>query len=157
MTAAAQTCMEIDATGLVQLLEHQQVLYRRLRFLADRQRALVMMEDHQPLLDLLSERQKLVDGLAALAGQMAPYRSGWAQLYRGMDESLKRRVTTLLEEVNASLAAILQSDGRDTAMIEARKQCVAQQLSSAGDGYRASAAYARTGSDGPAAATLAEG
>lgn len=157
MAAPAQTSMADDMIGLVQLLEHQRVLYRRLRFLADRQRTLVMMEDPEPLLDLLSERQKLVDALAALVAQMAPYRSRWAQLYREMDEGSKRIVTSLLEEVNTSLAAILQSDGRDTATMEARKQRVAEQLASAGDGYRASTSYARTGLSGPKATTLAEG
>ncbi|HUN81429.1 MAG TPA: hypothetical protein VMV81_07965 [Phycisphaerae bacterium] len=140
MNTPADSAMNVAA--LVQLLEHQRVLYRRLRLLADRQRALVMAEDSAALILLLSERQTLVDGLVHLTSQMAPYRSRWTQLFQGMDDSARMQVTALLEEVNGSLSAILASDSRDTTTLKARRDSAAQQLSSIGEGSRASAAYA---------------
>jgi len=145
-----------EVATLVQLLEHQRSLYRRLRMLAERQRSLVMMDDHRPLLDLLAERQKLVDGLVSLVSQMAPYRSRWTQIYQELDEGSRRRVTLLLEEVNASLSSILQSDSHDTAALMARKDHMAQQISTMNAGRHASAAYAVAGSAGQMLMTDAE-
>ena len=135
------TCSGIDVTALVQLLEHQRVLYRRLRLLADRQRTLVLADDSGALLELLAERQRLVDGLVHLTSQMAPFRTRWTQLYQEMEEPARRQVTSLLEEVNGSLGSILASDSHDTATLKARRDSTAQQLSALGDSARAGAAY----------------
>lgn len=138
-----KTCSEIDVTALVQLLEHQRVLYRRLRLLAERQRTLVVADESNSLLELLGERQRLVDGLVQLTSQMAPYRTRWTQLYQEMEETARRQVTSLLEEVNGSLSSILSSDSNDTATLMARRDSVGQQLGVLGESARAGAAYAR--------------
>jgi hypothetical protein len=152
--------MECESTqcvaALVKLLEEQRTYYRRLRILADRQRTLVMMDDAGPLLDLLAERQRAVDALAALMARMAPYRSRWTQLYRDLDDASRRQVTDLLEEVNGSIGSILQSDSQDTATLQARQQGRAEQLSTICAGQRAGAAYASAGSVAAAAFTVAE-
>lgn len=141
MNAQAAT----NVAELVRLLEHQRTLYRRLRLLGDRQRALVTMDDAQGLLELLSERQQLVDGLVGLTARMAPFRTGWTQLYQEMDEFSKKRITSLLEEVNGSLGSILSSDSCDTATLKARRETTAHQLSGLGAGIRAGAAYTSAG------------
>lgn len=139
-------CSDFDVAALVQLLEHQRVLYRRLRLLADRQRALVLAEDSNSLIELLSERQQLVDGLVHLTSKMAPFRSRWTQLFQQMDDTARRQVTTLLEEVNGSLSAILTCDSNDTATLKARRDSAAQQLSTMGENARAGAAYSERSS-----------
>jgi len=135
-----------EALELVQLLEHQRTLYRRLRVLAERQRALVMMDDAQPLVALLSERQRLVDGLVALSARMAPYRSRWTEIYSSMAEPARRNVSELLEEVNTSLSAILAGDRQDTATLCARRQDAAWRMSAMDAGSRAVSAYSSSAS-----------
>jgi hypothetical protein len=133
-----------DVTELVQLLEHQRTLYRRLRTLADRQRTMIVQDDVQPLLSLLSERQKLVDGLVGLGRRLAPFREHWPATYGTLDEPTRRQVSELLEEANTALGSILQCDRHDTATLSARRQDVANQLSSMDGGARVGAAYAAT-------------
>lgn len=137
-----------EIPALLGLLEHQRTLHRCLRVLAHRQHALVVADDHQPLLDVLAERQRLVDGLVGLTSKMAPYRQRWTQLYGELDEPTRRRVSALLEEVNGSLNAILQGEGRDTALLHARRETTAQQRSNMDSGRRGHAAYAAGGATG---------
>jgi hypothetical protein len=134
-----------DCSQLLELLNHQKVLYRRLRLLAERQKALVVQDDAQPLLALLSERQKLVDGLVSLSGQLARYRESWPDFYSKLDAATRGRVSELLEEANSALGMILQSDRRDTAALAARRHQVADRMNAVEAGYRASSAYASAG------------
>ncbi|MFQ5501913.1 MAG: hypothetical protein ACE5EQ_06380, partial [Phycisphaerae bacterium] len=70
---------KLNGDRLVSLLQHQQTLYRQLRLLADRQKALVVRDDTESLLTLLAERQRLVDGLVGLNAQLAPFRENWTE------------------------------------------------------------------------------
>jgi hypothetical protein len=141
MSAITNTGGRMDALELVRLLETQQGQFHRLHLLADRQRALVLAEDHQPLLDLLGERQRLVDDLVNLTGRLAPYRARWTELYQALDDSMRRHVTQLLEEVNGSLGMILQRDQQDTTLLKARRDSAATQIAVLEDKSRAHTAY----------------
>src|SRR5262249_16506136 len=74
----AQTVVGMDPRELIRLLERQRDVFQHLRSLADRQRALVEQDDPQPLLVLLSERQRLVEDLNRCNSLLAPYRRNWA-------------------------------------------------------------------------------
>lgn len=136
---------DIELKELVQLLEHQRVLFARLRGLADRQKALVIQDDPQPLLNLLSERQRLVDGLVGLNARLGPYRSRWTTIYSGLDESRRRHVAELLEESNSALSIILQSDNHDTATLQARRHDMVNRLDALDNHSRAATAYTTVG------------
>lgn len=140
----------LSAARFLELMRHQRTLYRRLRFLAERQQALVCDGAGEALLSVLAERQRLVDGLMGLGARLAPYREHWTEFYASLDEVVRHEVAEMLEEVNQSLGLILQSDSRDSALLTARKQAVADELSGCGAAGRASAAYAaaRSGSAG---------
>ena len=140
--AAAQNLNEIAM--LIQLLEHQRALYRRLRQLADRQQTLVLADDHQPLLELLAERQRLVDALVSLSARMAPIRERYVEISAGMDASTQQNVAELVREANDSLSAILQNDARDTATLNARREQTSQQLTALNNAGRVGAAYRAT-------------
>ncbi len=127
---------------LLKLLSHQRTLYRRLRSLAERQKALVMSDDVSPLLSLLTERQRLVDGLTRLNARLAPFRKRWPEIYGLLDEATRRRVSEMLEEANASLGAILAGDGRDCTALSARREHAANRLTRLDARRRASDAYA---------------
>ena len=131
----------LEAARLLDLLKKQNGLYRRLRMLTDRQRALVAEDDVQPLLSLLAERQQVVDGLVGVNQQLAPFRANWSGRYDRFDEGTRRRVAEFLEEANASLGLILQSDQQDSATLSAKRMDVAERLAGAETGSRASAAY----------------
>lgn len=134
-----------EAARLMQLLDRQRVLYRRLRILTERQRALVIQEDSQALLTLLADRQKLVDELMSLNNELTAFRRDWTNVYSRLDEPSRRRVAEMLEEANVSLGAILQSDSRDSATLSARRQEIADRMVAVDSGSRAGAAYAAAG------------
>ncbi len=135
----------LDEQRMIELLRHQQVLYRRLRQLSDRQKQLVMREDAEGLLEILSERQRLVDGLVGLSGLLAPFRERWSEIYGKLEEPRRREVAELLEEANQSLGSILSSDSTDSATLTARKQGMASELAGYSAAGRATAAYASAG------------
>ncbi len=129
----------------MELMRHQRTLYRRLRFLAQQQQALVHDGAGEALMSVLAERQRLVDGLMGLGARLAAYRQQWTQFYSGLSEGVRQEIADMLEEVNQSLGLILQSDNRDSATLTARRHAVARELTGCGAGGRASAAYATAG------------
>ncbi len=137
--------VEQNVGRVIELLRHQRTLYRKLRSLAERQKSLVVSDDASALIGLLAERQRLVDGLVQLNVQLAPYRENWTEFYQGLGEPQRVEVSDLLEEVNASLGAILRDDARDTAMMTARRERMAIELGEIGGSRKAHAAYARSG------------
>lgn len=142
------TGKQADDARLVDLLKQQNELYRRLRVLADRQKTLVTEDEVQPLLVLLAERQRLVDGLVELNRQLAPYRADWTARYGRLDPATRKQVAALLEEANAALGTVLQGDQRDSAALEARRQDLGGRLSKTDAANRASMAYASAGGRG---------
>ncbi|MCB9851828.1 MAG: flagellar protein FliT [Phycisphaerales bacterium] len=138
----SETTAEQSVARVIELLRHQRTLYRKLRSLADRQKSLVVSDDAGALIQLLAERQRLVDGLVQLNAKIAPYRQNWTDFYQGLSETQRVEVSELLEEVNASLGAILRDDARDTAMMTARRERMAIELGEIGGSRRAHAAYA---------------
>ncbi len=139
---------KLDGSRLLELLEQQRSLYRRMRALTERQRSLVVRDDTQPLLKLLADRQKLVDELVKLNEDMAGFRRDWTNIYNSLDEASRERVSELLEEANSSLGAILQSDSKDSETLSARKQSVGDRLLGSAAAGRASAAYAASNASG---------
>lgn len=132
----------LNESRLIELLTHQRSLYRKLKMLAERQQALVTRDDTEALLKLLSERQKLVDGLVKLNEQIAPYRQEWSNFFGALSTEKRDEISDLLEEVNASLGAILKNDARDTAVMNVRRERVSSDIGHVDGGRRATAAYA---------------
>ena len=130
-----------DTKRLIKLLEFQRTLYRRLRALMGRQKALVTQDDTQPLLALLAERQKLVDGLVGLNGKLAVYRQRWTEVYGSLDEASRQYVSEMLEEANTALGAVLQNDAKDTSTLSVRHHTMADRVAAVDSTSRTIAAY----------------
>lgn len=135
-----------DETRLLALLEEQRGLYDRLRLLSERQRNLISGDRPEMLLDILRDRQLLVNALARVNESLSPYRRSWESIYAGLSAEVRERVTTLLEEINSALRLILQSDQEDGALLAARKQSVSREIEEIGGARTANAAYARQSS-----------
>lgn len=136
---------DASIAALIELLGHQRTLYRRLRVLAERQRALVAADEVEPLIDVLAERQTLVDALVALNNRLAPYRRNWTEVYNRFDRQTRRTVSEMLEEANSTLGLVLRNDGQDCGTLSARRETTALQISSMNSGGRARSAYASAG------------
>ena len=136
---------QLTHAELKMLLGHQRTLFRRLSTLATRQRSLIVQDDARRLMELLAERQTLVDGLTGLSRRLAPYRENWTAMFASMDEGERREVSGLLEEANTALGTILRDDGRDCEALAAKRDEISQRLSERISVGAASGAYAASG------------
>ena len=145
---------QLDPDQLIALLEKQRDLYIKLRELSDKQRTMIAGDRPEMLLHILRDRQDLVTTLARLNGELAPFRRNWDALYTALPQERRERASGLLQEINGLLRVILRTDQEDSALLSARKQAVAAEISATTGGKAANAAYARqSGSGGDAAGT----
>jgi hypothetical protein len=132
-----------DSTKLVELLTRQRDLYRNLRELSEKQRALIAGDRPEMLLSILRERQDLVTALARLNEELGPYRQNWDTVHAALPEAQRNAASALVHEINALLRVILRTDQEDGALLSARKQAVGEQIADVTGGRTANAAYAR--------------
>ncbi|MBU0640563.1 MAG: flagellar protein FlgN [Planctomycetes bacterium] len=132
----------IDPQRLVALLTRQRDLYQQLRELSERQRSLISGNRPEMLLNILRDRQTLVNGLATLNEQLAPFRRGWDGMYAQLPEDTRDQASALLTQINELLRVILKTDQEDSALLAARKRAVASEMGALSSGRSANAAYA---------------
>jgi hypothetical protein len=144
-----QSTEQLVPEGLIRLLREQRDLYRRLQELSERQRRLISGDRPELLLNILRDRQTLVESLARINKQLSPYRRSWREIYDTLPERDRDTASGLLEEINGMLQTILKADKEDQALLSARKQAVANSVSDVSGGQIANAAYApRSAGDG---------
>ncbi len=136
-----------DAAGwrpaLFRLLGEQRIRLERLERLAERQAALIERGDTDGLLALLAERQPLVDELAGLTEEVQPYREAWAEVARALGPVDGERAMREAEWMESAAARLAERDRRDAAMLEARRDALAQEISAMPSARGAVAAYSR--------------
>lgn len=133
---------------VVTLLTLQRDLYSRLRGLSEQQRNLIETDRPEVLLQILTERQSIVNRLARLNEQLAPMRRTWDVTFAALPPETRSEVTGLLAEINTLLRSILTSDESDTAMLAARKHAIGSELQAIESRRSVAGAYSR--SAGPA-------
>lgn len=133
------------AEKLIELLTEQRNHYQRLRQLSEQQRSLICGDRPEQLLSILQERQLLVNALMRLNASLAPFRREWDEMYAALPEPSRHAAGLLLAEINTALQVILQNDHQDSALLAAKKQLVADELSELGGSRAAGAAYTRAG------------
>jgi len=130
------------AKALIGLLSEQCRLYRQLASLAEIQRGLIARNDTGRLLEVLSERQRLIDELQELASRTRPYQADWPGVRRRLEPEDVCRVDELVAEVNGSLKRIIDQDAADADLLAARKSATGQAMATVQAGRQAGAAYA---------------
>ena len=123
------------------LLGRQVRLYDQLQNLADKQRALIVNENTQPLLNILSQRQKLTQELTQLGKDMAPFREHWSEVRQNLREDERKLAEDLILKANDRLKTLLASDEQDAQMLKIRKQRVGTQIGSTTFNRKAMSAY----------------
>ena len=126
---------------LMDLFGRQLGLYRRLEQLADVQRKVIEIDDTRPLLQLLSERQKLTTALAELNAEITPYRERWSEVRQTLSAADGAALDGLVRETGDRLRRILENDAADTRLLAAKKNRMAQSLGELETGRRTLSAY----------------
>lgn len=133
-----------DSERLIKLLSRQRVLYQKLKELSERQRGMISGDRADLLLGILQERQGHVNELVLLNQQLSPFRRDWDQTLASLADDARERVSKLLAVINTLLSGILATDKEDGALLSARKQMVASELSGLSGGRIANQCYARS-------------
>ncbi len=134
----------VNPDRLLRLLESQRNCYRRLRELSLLQRSLISGDRPELLLNVLGDRQRIVNELAGLNEQLAPFRQDWEGVYESLPAEVRVRAGELLDEINGLLRVILQNDQEDSALLAARKESVRGALAQLDGGRHAQSAYRPT-------------
>lgn len=146
MTQQSETS---GAEGLLKLLRDQLALYRRLEQMSRGQRALVAQEDPQPLLALLSERQKVVDELVDLSRELAPIQKVFRDEPGMLGAEQRAAAESLHQQTGETLQNILDSDEEDGRLLAARKIQTAKRVQALVTSGQANAAYGMPGAATP--------
>ncbi len=144
----------LDAGHLIELLTKQRDLYRGLRDLSEKQRAMISGDRPELLLGILRDRQDLVTSLARLNEELGPYRRNWDATYSALPEAQRAQASEMLHEINDLLRKILRTDQEDGALLSARKQAVGAAIADTASGQAANSAYAKGGTSGPSSADM---
>jgi hypothetical protein len=113
---------------LIELLTQQSILYRQLRELSQKQTGLVDGSDPEALLKILAGRQRLIDRLKVITGELTPIRSDWQRVSAGLEPAQKREVGKLVSEVQSTLQDILARDEKDSQKLSDSKQQVFKEI-----------------------------
>ena len=135
-----------EAGDLLAVLTEQRDLYAQLSGLAEHQRLLIAGDEPKRLLEVLSQRQKLVDRLGLLADRLRPWQPQWRELRARLSEADQRRVDELVSETNRLLSAILEKDEADVQLLAERKASTAKAITGLKRSRQAGVAYAAASS-----------
>ena len=139
---------DVSADQLIGMLERQQELVDRLDRLAEGQIALIDAGASDELLELLGDRQRIMDELAAGQGGM----TGLAEVLRSGDdvaEGQRDRISRLVDEIGDRLSRIVNRDEQDRARLRTNRERTAREISGLRTARQAQHAYvnARTRSN----------
>lgn len=117
-----------SAAALVDALEQQRDLYRQLKDLSGRQATLIDTGQTEQLLEVLTQRQGLVERLGQLQDQAAQLRQDWPRLSQTLAQEQRDRVNRLVDEVESLLSAIIDQDEHDRQRLQRAKQRITSEL-----------------------------
>ena len=121
MTQATRQAGCEPAEDVLALLTEQCALCRQLSGLGDRQRSLIAANQPEELLEVLGQRQQIIDRLGNLSERIRPYQQDWARVRSHLDRDDGRRADELVSELNTHLAGILAGDKADAELLASRR------------------------------------
>lgn len=129
------------AEALIGLLEAQKALVDRLRPLAERQSALIDGGRPMELLDLLAQRQEIVDRLAGSDEALADLMRDLAAHWPLMPEGSRGRVRDLAARIDKEIEEVMRRDQSDGARLAAARDQRRGELAGLDASRQARSAY----------------
>ena len=130
-----------EVTEIDRLLERQHDLFRQLDGLSQRQSVLVTEGQTEALLEVLGDRQRLIDGIAETNAFLEPYRCRWDGVMSGLAEGTRSRMRMRLDAMALLADGIARRDEQDRLELERRRNAVAGELAQINRGRGAVSAY----------------
>jgi hypothetical protein len=127
---------------LNRLLEEQEALYAALDTMSREQGEHIHSEDTDALLGVLGRRQVVVDRLASVGAEFAPFKDKWPEMMARLDAASRTRFNERIDALASTVSAIAERDERDRAALEDRRGRIAGELDGVRRSRGAVAAYA---------------
>lgn len=125
-TAGASTSSDVSV--VLTALSEQVACYRTLARLAELQHEHVLNDHTEGLLDVLREREAVLDRAAELERTVGPVKREWAEVSRGLSGETRRAFESLFAETRSLLAQITAGDERDALAMQQRKLRIGEEL-----------------------------
>ena len=138
---------------VIDALHGQVDCYRRLSKLAQLQHEHVQQERTESLLDVLAQRQQVLDQLGALERVVAPAKRQWNEYLATLAAGARDEAERLLAETRRLLEAITAADCNDVLVLQQRKLNLGRQINQATAAKRVNRHYAAA-AYGPRASTM---
>ena len=127
---------------IIEALHGQVDCYRRLAKLAALQHDHVQQGRTEQLLEVLGQRQEVLDGLAALERVVAPAKKQWQQYVGSLPTGARAEAEDLLAETRRLLEAITAADCNDVLVLQQRKLNLGRQINQAAAARQVNKNYA---------------
>lgn len=137
--------MVSDATdSILAALQQQLDCYRKLARLAEAQRDHVQQGSVEALLQLLQNRQAVLDELSRLQQVLAPVRKEWSRVMAAIAPERRAQAEQLVIQSRQLLEQITRSDQDDVMLLQQRKLNLGRQIGHAAATRQVNRAYAST-------------
>lgn len=130
------------------VLDQQEALLTSLLRLGMRQSELITREDPDALLDVLAQRQAVIEQIESANRDAARLRERWTSVEDRLSESEREAVRSRVDVIEGLMRQISERDDSDRKRLEQRRGEIAGELGAVVRGRGAVAAYANTAHPG---------
>ena len=134
--------MTVTADLILTAMSEQVDCYRRLAKLAEIQHDHVQQGRTEQLLEVLGQRQEVLEQVAAYESMIAPAKQQWVQYLGGLSDASRAEAETLLAESRRLLEQITAADRVDALILNQRKLSLGQQINKASAARQVNRTYA---------------
>lgn len=128
--------------SIILALDQQVQCYRRLAKLAEVQHEHVQQSHTEALLEVLAQRQQVLDQIASLQATVGGVRRRWSEFVATLDDQQRQRAEGLMAEARRLLEQITTADRNDTMVLQQRKLNLGKQISAATTARHVNRTYA---------------
>ena len=127
---------------IILALEEQVGCYKRLAKLAELQHEHVQQNQTESLLEVLGQRQEVLDQVARFETVIAPAKRRWSDYLAGLNAANRARAEGLLADTRRLLEQITTADRNDSIVLQQRKMNLGRQITQATNARQINRNYA---------------
>ena len=116
---------------VIEALAAQVACYRRLAKLAEAQHDFIQNARTEELLQVLRDRQTLLDQLSGHEEVVGPVKRNWSQFVTTLDGDSRKRAEELMAESRTLLEQITNADRKDVMTLQQKKLNLGRQINQA--------------------------
>ncbi len=119
---------KLGRDALFSLFRNQASALRRMKQLVLQQRQAVTQDNPEDLLNLLKQRQVVVDALVGMGGEIKRVRGQWDRHRDSLAPDDRAEASQFILEMTKSFEEIMESDAQDVRSLVAKKQLIGSAL-----------------------------